>query len=145
MKKIILLTAILLFGVTYAFAQSGIKVPETVNSAFHKQFPEAQNIHWGMENAHEYEADFVFTGTRMSANFSPEGKWVETETTITASQLPKAVQRAIDTDFNGYEIGAASRVDAPGGKTTYEVVIRKNKKSREVAFNSEGKQLKGED
>lgn len=145
MKKLILLTSFLLFSVTCAFAQSGIKVPEAVNEAFHKQFPKAQNIHWGMENAHEYEADFVLSGTTMSANYSPKGKWVETETTIKPDQLPKTVRHALSEKFSGYEVHGASRVDATGGKTTYEVVISKNKKSREVAFNSMGKQLKGED
>ena len=116
----------------------GLRVPEAVKNAFAAKFPAATNISWGKENAKEYEAEFKLNNNAVSANFGTDGSWVETETTINASELPAAVSNAINIKYPGGKITRAERVEKPGDKTFYETIIKINGKSKEVEMNPDG-------
>ncbi len=87
-----------------AFSACGQKstVPNNVNAAFMKKFPNAKKVSWDKENDTEWEAEFKMNGQEYSANFSSAGIWMETEHEIKKADIPAAVKKTLDTEFAGY-------------------------------------------
>ncbi len=140
MKKLILplLMTITLGAYTVAYAQ---KMPtKSVQKAFNKKFPNAQNVKWGMENAHEYEADFMNKGQQMSANFKTNGKWVETEQDISIKALPNKIKEAINHDYPGVKLKDAAHIWNQNGQR-YEIDAEVKENNMEVVYSANGKLL----
>ena len=116
----------------------GLKVPETVKNAFAAKFPNATNVTWGKENAKEYEAEFKWNNSSVSANFGMGGSWVETETTIPASELPAAVTDFVHSKYPGAAYSRVEKIEKPGGKILYEVNIKVSGKKKELELNADG-------
>ena len=112
--------------------------PEAVQKAFTKMFPTVTKVKWGKENATEYEAEFDLNGAEMSANFTSDGTWVETETEIEASQLPAAVSTAIEKQYSGWAIREAAKVESATKGLIYEADIKSGVQRKEVAFKEDG-------
>jgi hypothetical protein len=143
MKKVFLLLTILIFVSAGSFAQN-IKVPQAVREAFTAKFPDAENVKWEKENASEYEANFTIIGMEMSANFSKDGTWLETETSIGVDQLPRAVKDAINRSFSGGIVTEASRVEKADKTIQYEADIKVRSKKKEAVFDEKGNILEGD-
>lgn len=140
MKKIFACaTALFLFN-TYSFNQ--VKVPEVVKTAFTNKFPNATDVKWEKENKKELEANFKMNNTDVSANFGLDGSWVETETTIPASELPAAVSSAVNTKYPGAVYGRTEKIEKPGDKILYEVNITVAGKKKELELNPDGSIVK---
>lgn len=136
MKKIfIVLAAAILIS---SCVHSQIKVTDAAKKAFASKFPNAKNVKWGKENAHEYEAEFKLNDQSISANFKLDGSWVETESSIAVSDLPSAVTNAIKLKYPGTILNEAEKVEMPGGKTVYETVVKVNGKKKEIEINPDG-------
>lgn len=141
----------------------GQDVPSKVNEAFAEKFPNARQVKWEKESAEEFEAEFTIDGTRMSANFDPRGNWKETEAEISHSDLPKAVQETLKSDYSELRGTHIYKVTQPG-KTLYEVevandgaeeyedheqeekeeVYEEGKNIHELVFDADGKLVKKE-
>lgn len=119
-------------------AKKQLQPPATVEKAFEQKFPNATNVHWGKENAKEWEAEFVLKGENISANFTSDGKWVETEKEIKATELPTAVAEAIKKQYPGWSITEADKTETEKNGTIYEVAIKKGKDKKGVAFKENG-------
>lgn len=139
MKKYIVMMACL---VAINLSCLAITVPKAVTDAFAKKFPAASNIKWGKENAKEYEAEFKLNGKMISANFSADGNWMETEAAIEVSGLPGAAVSAITAKYPGYSISGAFKIEKADGNTTYEAEIKKGSKKTEVILTSDGTIIK---
>ncbi|MCX6269946.1 MAG: PepSY-like domain-containing protein [Bacteroidetes bacterium] len=142
MKNLILLTTILLisFG---GFTQkiTADKVPAPVKQAFAKKFPAATNIKYEMEKK-DYEINFKDKGVEMSANFDATGKWLETETEIKESALPKEITASVAKNFAGFKTSEVAKVETPDKGTIYEMDLKKGKERYEVQFSTTGEVLK---
>ena len=138
MKNIILLLGILLIA-TCSFA---INPPVAVQKAFAQKFAKAVDVKWGKESATEYEADFMLDGVKMSANFKADGTWVETETELSAAQLPSKVSSYISTNCKGWEIAETAKLERPGKGIVYETNLKSGKKKKEVTLNADGVPVK---
>jgi len=112
-------------------------LPGPVKTAFSNKFPTATDVKWEKENKKEFEANFKMNNTDVSANFSLDGSWVETETTIPANELPAAVTSAVNTKYPGAVYGRTERIEKPG-KTLYEVNITVKGKKKELELNPDG-------
>lgn len=135
MKKLFLMIVSILLISSYSFA--GIP-PETVKKAFDQKFPKAVNVKWDKENAKEWEAEFVFNGSNISANFAIDGKWLETESRIVITDLPITVTEAIRVNYSGWTIAKAEKSETPGNSAIYELLLKKDKEKKEVTFNEDG-------
>jgi|SRR5579862_3108842 len=135
----ILILQLLLAGVS---AEAQIKAPPLVATAFAKRFAAAKNVKWGKENAKEYEADFQLLGTKMSANFDLEGNWKETETVVTAQDLPAAVLQSIKARYPTAIISGGDKVERPVNNIIYEVNIKTAGGKKEVELFPDGKFIK---
>jgi Putative beta-lactamase-inhibitor-like, PepSY-like len=141
MKKIFIVLTMVVFTGLSAPCQ-GITVPEAVKNAFATKFPSATNVKWEKENTKEYEASFKVSGTDISANFTIDGNWVETESEISISELPGTVSSAIMAKYPGAVIKGADKIEKPGGKTFYEADIKLNGKNKELLLNTDGSFIK---
>ena len=141
-KIIVLMSACLLFsfmGFTQIIAPE--KVPADVKQAFAKKFPEATDIKYEMEKK-DYEVSFKENGVVMSANFNSSGEWLETETIMIESDLPKKVLTSAATNFLGFMITEVSKVESPDKVVYYEMYLKTNKKGYDVEFSPKGVVLK---
>jgi hypothetical protein len=143
MKKIIVfLTACMLISlIGYSQEVTPDKVPAPVKEAFAKKFPAATNVKYLMEKK-DYEVTFKDKGVGMSANFNPSGEWLETETIMIESDLPKEVLTSVATNFVGFVITEVTKIDGPDNVLNYEMNLKKGKESYEVKFSPKGDILK---
>lgn len=134
MKKIVMIFSIILM---YSCAFAGTP-PDAVKKAFAKKFPTATQVSWGKESAKEWEADFIFEGSKISANFLQDGTWVETEKEIKGASLPKAVLAAVKSKYKDWKIVEADLTETAKNGTIYEVDLKKGLKSKSLAFKENG-------
>lgn len=137
------------FGMTLLSCAQDGGVPSSVESKFNEKFPNAKSVKWDKENDTEWEAEFKMNGKSCSANFSLDGTWLETETTMKSKDLPNAVQESLKSNFADYKIEKAEIAETPEGKS-YEVEIEKGEMTLEVVFDENGtvvkqKEVKEED
>src|SRR5438128_2594677 len=105
-------------------AKKKLTAPAAVQKAFEQKFPKATKVNWGKENATEWEAEFMLDGNELSANFSADGKWVETERKIKVSELPKAVAAAIQKQYPGWKISDAAKTESAKDGIFYEAQVK---------------------
>jgi hypothetical protein len=117
------------------------EIPDAAKKAFAMKFPAATGIKWGSESKTEFEAEFKLNGKEMSANFDPQGKWLETESELSPKELPAAVATAVKTSNPGCAVKEAAKVETPAG-TTFEVVIKMGKDGYELVLSPDGKLVK---
>ena len=112
--------------------------PTAVQKAFEKKFPNATTVSWGKEGTNEWEAEFTFEGSTISANFADDGTWLETEKAIKIADLPKAVANAISTKYPGWSITEADKTETSKHGTIYEADLKKETSKKAVAFKEDG-------
>lgn len=117
------------------------KVPAPVKQAFAKKFPAATDVKYEMEKK-DYEINFKDKGVEMSANYSPIGKWLETETAITESDLPEEVFNAVVKDFDGFKISEVAKIETPDKPIIYEMDLKKVNEGYKAQFSPKGDVLK---
>lgn len=129
----------------FSFSACGQKkdVPAKIKTAFEQKFPTAQKVKWDKENETEWEAEFKMNGLEYSANFSSDGKWMETEYEIEKSEIPQVVKQTLDNEFAGYDIEEAEISETTDGKV-YEFALEKGETELEVAISPDGKVVKKE-
>jgi hypothetical protein len=142
MKKLLFIS--LAFLTLSALGCSQKVVPENVKKEFTQKFADAKSVKWNSEEANEWEAEFKLNGKEMTASFESSGKWLETETEISAKDLPPTVANVIKTTFAGYKTDEICILDSPDLKG-YEVGLKKGETSVEAVFDNTGKILKKTD
>jgi len=140
MKKIIFVALVLISTYATGFTQS--KAPATVSTAFNQIFPNAANVKWDKESAHEYEASFIWKGEKHSANFSDTGEWLETESILAFNLLPEKVQVAFNASHKGATIKAVAKIETSKGITKYEVEVKQGIKTVELFYAADGTETK---
>jgi Putative beta-lactamase-inhibitor-like, PepSY-like len=137
MKKYIVVLTLAIIAGASVNCQS-IKVPSAVTAAFNAKFPNATHVRWGKENAKEYEAEFKVGSNAISANFSTDGTWVETESVIPISEVPAAVKDAVMAKYPGAAITLAEKTEQPGNKVLYELSFSVNGKKKSMELKPDG-------
>jgi hypothetical protein len=143
MKKIIGIMSVFMLMNFMGYSQkiTPDKVPAAVKQAFAKKFPAATDIKYEMEKK-DYEISFKDKGVEMSANFDAAGKWLETETELNESDLPKEVSASVAKNFAGFKISGIARTETPVNGVIYEMDLKKGTEGYEVEFSAKGNILK---
>lgn len=135
MKKYLLL---LIAFISVSLSALAVDVPRAVMEAFTKKFPAATEVKWGKENSKEYEAEFKLNGNQVSANFLPDGSWVETESAIHISDLPGAVAAAVKSKYPNAVMVRAFKIEKATGAVAYETEFKTGNKKKELILNADG-------
>ncbi|MEI6749858.1 MAG: PepSY-like domain-containing protein [Bacteroidota bacterium] len=143
MKNLVLIFVAASFISLAACAQGGKDLPAKVKTAFDQKFPGAQKIKWGKENATEWEAEFKMNEKNYSANYTVDGKWMESEYEISVNEIPVAVATTLGKEFPGYKLLVSEVSETVKGKV-YEFDIKIGNKKKEVALNPDGTLVKKE-
>ena len=120
-----------------------INVPEAVNQAFHKDFPDVKNVHWGREG-NDFEGEFRMNGREASANYDATGHRTELELDINKEDLPSAATEYISEKYAAYKISESARVTDDANTLTFEVQIRNGSNKLELVFDKNGNFIKAE-
>lgn len=134
----------LIMVITFLMISGGIaqyieadRVSDAVRSEFIKQFPKATNQVWTLEGS-TYQVMFAQGETKFAMKFDNDGNWLDKETRILKSALPKAVSKAIARHFPGFTIYEAEKVETPSKGMLYNVGIEKGNEIIEVHLSPKG-------
>ena len=120
MKTQILILSFLAMGL-FACGQAP---PSQGTDAFEAKLDQAKKVIRDQEEGTEWEAEFHMNGKEMSASFDPSGRWLETETDISKSDLPDGVKSTLDKQYAGYKIKETVIVESPEF-SGYEIEMEK--------------------
>jgi hypothetical protein len=143
MKKIVVLLSLFLLFAVLGYTQTipAEKVPAPVKESFAKKFPAATSVTYNMEKT-DYKVTFKDKAVGMSANFNSRGEWLETQTIMIESDLPKEVLTSVATNFVGFAITDITKIDGPDNVVNYEMHLKKGTVSEKVKFSPKGEILK---
>jgi uncharacterized membrane protein YkoI len=131
LKSSIFLVALLLSAGCSLQAQKDL--PAAVKTAFAQKFPDADDVEWDKEKDGNWEVEFEQGDTESTAVFSPDGKWLETETEIALEDLPEPIRAAV----KGKKIKEVARITKADGTTVYEVEVGK----KDLMYDPQGNLL----
>jgi len=114
------------------------KAPKTVEKAFQTKYPGENDPDWEIDAHGNYESHFKQEGIKYRADFSPEGLWIETETSIKTKELPKAIQKVIKEKYMIYTIAEVEKVDHHTKGIFYDVEFKQKGKNYDVEFKEDG-------
>lgn len=120
-------------------------VPSAVTAAFKAKFSIAGKTTWEMDYD-KYEADFTVGKNDFSAKFDKDGKWLETDTYLKPSELPKNIKEALTKKYgelSAYKVENAMKVEKEK-ETTYVMEIIRGENTYDVEFDQEGEIIKEE-
>lgn len=140
MKTIIITAAVIVLSMNAASAQKvkEAEVPKAVVTSFQTHFKGAKADAWDKEKNGEFEAEFKMNKVEMSANFSADGKLMETEEEIATATLPKSATDYVTKNYAGTKIEEAAKITDSTGKVTYEAEVKKGKEEIELLFDATG-------
>lgn len=141
MKRIIftVLISFILIGASFAQKFNANKLPAAVKQAFAAKFQNVSNASWELEDRTIYKVTFLQNNNNMFAVFNQEGIWIETKTTINVSELPVEVQKSIASEFEGYNINKAVKVERFDKGIRYGAELSKGNETFDALFEINGK------
>ena len=141
MKRITITVTVwsILAGLAYGEPLTAEKVPTKVRQAFRVKFPEVKKVEWKLKDDKNYEAEFTQKDVEVAAKFDENGKWVETETAIAKTDLPKEVRAKISKEFKDYKVIETQKVERPDDKPVlFEVHLENPKEVLKLQLEANG-------
>ncbi|MDF1658812.1 MAG: DUF4956 domain-containing protein [Verrucomicrobiales bacterium] len=141
MKGTIFLATILaaLFGLVSEHAHA---VPPEVEQSFEKQYPDAADPSWEVDDNANWEVNFLLKDEKQRADYRPNGEWLETEVSIRFEDLPDAIQTAVKRDYPGEDISEVEKVDSAIKGEFFDVEFSRDGRNRDVEYRANGETLK---
>ncbi|SHM73519.1 Putative beta-lactamase-inhibitor-like, PepSY-like [Chitinophaga jiangningensis] len=136
--KTFLLSIVLFAFAGYATAQDipASQVPVAIVKAFKLKFPRTSKVEWEMKG-NLYEAEFKVDRREYKALYDAAGKLQTYKREISPNELPAAVRNAIATQYKGFHIDDADRLEK-NGKVYYQVDLDGKPHDEHVVFNANG-------
>jgi hypothetical protein len=136
------MSSIPLHGQTTKKTPAPVKAPAAVVDAFKKAYPTAQlkNVTSEKEDGKvEYELETVDGTIARNVIYTADGKLVETEDGITATQIPKVVVDAVSKKYPKGTLSKIEKVKSAAGVVSYEMVVTTGGKKATVEVDEKGK------
>lgn len=113
--------------------------PAAAEKALAATYPKAEDIVWSKESANNYQAAFLYSGVYMWVNYNEDGKWLQTKTAISPSQLPNPISDYVKKNYGTNNILTAKKVERPEADILlYELEIDAAKAKVKVVVNERG-------
>jgi len=131
----------LLFIVIAATAQAQTnKIPAVVTESFKARYPHAEKVAWKDEIT-SFEAQFTLNGFTVTADFSSEGEWQNSEKKIQFTDLPGEVHNGFKkSKYADWKITSVVEIDKNGESLQYKVEVKKSGVQKKyLFFNTNGK------
>lgn len=116
-------------------------VPPLVKYAFEQRFKGTTDVVWSAPDALFFTANFTVGKVPYVALFQENGSWVEMDTEIKRTYLPKEVKTALAKQFSEYTVKGAEKVERFDQDTLYRVHLLRNAVLQAVQFSSTGRVL----
>ncbi|MGB3592414.1 MAG: PepSY-like domain-containing protein [Nonlabens sp.] len=140
MKFLISILLLFTFSLS-ASCQEDKTVPKVVVEAFKAKYPNESDPDFE-QDAHGYwEAHFKKKGEKYRADFSQDGKWIETENSIKYKNLPKAIREAIKKEFGDDKITEVEHVMSASKGEFYDVEFKRKGKNMDVEYRKDGSKV----
>lgn len=141
MRKLVL-TLALGFGISTAvFAQDD--VPAQVKSSFESTYAQASDVEWKAKDD-SYHAKFDMNNTEHYVEYNADGTIEKRGRKIEVTELPAAVQTAINQQYANRTIEKAKAMEKDG-KTMYMAKLEGDDEDLKVVFNADGTVVKEKD
>ena len=138
----VILAALLIVSCHASPASAQKYAPEAVKQTFARLYPDAKQVDWRTDRNDNYEAHFRLQGTKLRADFTPAGEWVETEQNVDWDDLPQAVQEAINENYDKDDVVELEYTDSATKGKFYDVELDpKGEKKFDVEYRSDGSKL----
>lgn len=137
--KYIILVIVSLFSL-YSCSQNipARKVPSVVLNAVQTRFVNVNKIEWEKKKT-LYEAEFKMDSIEYAVYVDPAGRLVMYKIDIKESELPAVVSTVIRTEYIGYRIDDAEKIEKDG-IAYYQVELEgQGKKEVKLIFSTDGK------
>src|SRR5690348_2354938 len=136
MKTLMVIVIVILGFNVYSLFVS--PVPDVVKNAFSKKFLVSNDVTWSKQDIVHYEVAFSVNGIDTQAYFTSNGKWLETQTEIGLTQLPKKVIETITKNYPGCSIVEAEKIEEANNKIFYDADIMSPHTKKELEFKDDG-------
>jgi hypothetical protein len=117
------------------------EIPVAVSKAFSEKFATATNVEWEAEEEGIFEAEFTLNGKEMSAEFTSDGTWKETETEVAQSDLPAVIVDSLESAYAEYIVEETEMCETPEGRR-WEIALKKENTELSLVLDETGKILK---
>lgn len=116
-------------------------IPLKVKEEFKRKFPRAEKASWDKEK-NTFEVNFILEAKKYSVNFDRDGHLTETEMEIAISDVPQKIQERMKQEYPDSKITAVAKITDLHNQVTYELEIKRQKKTVELFFSALGERIK---
>jgi len=131
-------TGLLFCVVGFTSCQEVVSTPELVIATFQLKYAGETVTKWEVDAHGNFEAHFKRDNVKYRADFSPEGIWIETETSIEKKDLPKVIKEKLKKDFDYSNISEVEKVEHHSKGLFYDVEFKQKGKNIDVEFDAAG-------
>ena len=121
--------------------QAVSQVPKVVEKAFKLKYPDENDPDWEIDAHGNFVSLYYVIKLLYISDFSPEGIWIETETSISKKDLPKSIGKAIKKNYSKEEIAEIEKVDSALKGEFYDVEFKQKGKNKDVEYRASGEEL----
>lgn len=115
--------------------------PNVIEEAFNQKFNDVHHK-WETRGSY-YVAEFKHENHHAEAWFTPDGKWMMTETDIPYEALPQAVKTAFEaSEYAAWKRDDVDRLEREGMETVYVIEVEKGKDEVDLYFDANGNLIK---
>ena len=136
MKKITIAALALLLLLRVTAAGNGPEVKKDLQQSFQKDFPNAENIHWG-ENNDGYSVTFTVKSILTRITYDKKGRFTGSLRNYSEQILPFYLTNKLKKKYPGQEIYGVTEVTSPND-VTYFVKLQSDKYWTTVRLEADG-------
>jgi hypothetical protein len=136
MKKITIAALALLLLLRVTAASNGPEVKKDLQQSFQKDFPNAENIHWG-ENNDGYSVTFTVKSILTRITYDKKGRFTGSLRNYSEQILPFYLTNKLKKKYPGQEIYGVTEVTSPND-VTYFVKLESDKYWTTVRLEADG-------
>lgn len=139
MKKNIIYSLLIVTLITLCCNQKAYgQLPKAVKSSFETKYPDEKPDNWEIDAHGYYEFHFKKEGIKHRADFLKNGKWIETEVSIDEDDLPSAIKKIIEDEFDDEDINEVEKVLHHSKGLFYDVEFKRKGKNKDIEFRIDG-------